>query len=129
MRIGGGSKAGRIGPDSHATTPQQVLSWRCARAGSDGCVIPWSRMQSSGVENDGVVVHVHALESHAVEYHGGGVPGRDVRFLSKTRRLADAKSSTAGYRLYEGGPLVKPCCQLADAVTVLCRVSAVMSSA
>jgi hypothetical protein len=43
--------------------------------------------------NDGVAVHMHALGNHA-----DGVLVCDCRFLSQTRRLADAASSTAGCR-------------------------------
>jgi hypothetical protein len=43
--------------------------------------------------NDGVAVHMHALGNHA-----DGVLICDCRFLSQTRRLADAASSTAGCR-------------------------------
>jgi hypothetical protein len=55
----------------------------------------------------------------------------DCRFASRSdNRLMARDPGAAGCRLYEGGPVVKPSCQIADTVTVtLPQVHAVVSSA
>ena len=97
-------RVGPARPCCDRNVAQALASRRSPGARSSGAALAdarlWAKAQAAGIcwvacveQNDRVAVHVHM---YGLKTTPAESPVRDCRFLSRTRRLADARSSTAG---------------------------------